>query len=137
MGRGEGRAKFFFFRGRNAHQAIHFVIITKTLCIQLEKDHKKITQPIVSGNSFVIISARLYRHSGDLSNCKTPSGKTPSGNVPSRQHYYRQASSVSEDCPLYLAEAQGEVFLADFAVCLVPVQHPKQAREAAQADCNA
>ena len=45
-------------------EAINFVIITKTLCIQLkklEKDHKKITKIIVSGNYFVIISARMVK----------------------------------------------------------------------------
>ena len=43
-------------------EAIHFVIITKTLCIQLnklERDHKHITKIIVSGNSFARISASM------------------------------------------------------------------------------
>ena len=44
-------------------EAIHFAIITKTLCIQkkLEKDHKNITKILVSDNCFVIISARMVR----------------------------------------------------------------------------
>ena len=43
-------------------EAINFVSIAKILCIQLEKarkDHRNITKIIVSGNYFVIISARM------------------------------------------------------------------------------
>ena len=36
-----------------------FIIVAKTLCIELEKDHKTIIKIIVSGSSFVIISARM------------------------------------------------------------------------------
>ena len=50
---------------KNNLEAINFEIIKKTLCIQLEKkldkDHKNITKIIVSGNYFVIISARMVR----------------------------------------------------------------------------
>ena len=48
-------------------EATNFVIITKTPCIQLKQARERpqiITERIVSGNSFVIISARMVRNLG-------------------------------------------------------------------------
>ena len=51
-------------------EAINFVIITKALCVQLEKKlekgHKNITKIIIQGNYFVIISARMVQNGGSM-----------------------------------------------------------------------